>query len=166
MNGSNSRFDDLYREYMPKLFKAAVSILDNRALAEEMVQDVFVVFLLHQKELEHHENLPAWLFRTLRNKILSELQRLKYAREEPLGPEHDSFTAVFDKPFSKLADALPKGLTESEREVLILFFEEGFAHEEIAQKLGISVRASQGRLYRAKSRYITLMSQEDQGAAK
>ena len=44
-------FDEVYQKYSPQLLKAAAVLLDDEWLAEEIVQDVFVVLLLHREEV-------------------------------------------------------------------------------------------------------------------
>lgn len=52
---------------------------------------------------------------------------------------------------SSLADSLPEGLSDSEREILILFYEEELTHQEMSRRLGISEMNSRTRLFRAKN---------------
>ena len=46
---------------------------------------------------------------------------------------------------------LPDGLSDGEREVLLLFYQEGCTHQEMARRLGISEMNSRTRLFRAKN---------------
>ena len=46
---------------------------------------------------------------------------------------------------------MPQGLTPGEREVLLLFYEEGLSHQEMARRLGISEMNSRTRLFRARN---------------
>ena len=73
----------------------------------------------------------------------------KYHREVPL--EDANTWAAQEEERSELAEALPDGLSKSEREVLLLFYEEECSHQEIARRLGISEMNSRTRLFRAKN---------------
>ena len=149
-------FDEVYQKYSPQLFKAAAVLLDDEWLAEEIVQDVFVVLLLHREEVEHCGYLRAWLYRVLRNRIGSEIQRAFHSRELPLLPEHENLPASTGRR-RRLEDLLPKSLRPEDRQLLIWFFEDGLSHEEIAARLGCSLHASHMRLYRAKQRCARLL---------
>ena len=81
--------------------------------------------------------------------ILTEVKLARYHREVPLEPALNA--AVPEMEVSSLADSLPEGLSDSEREILILFYEEELTHQEMSRRLGISEMNSRTRLFRAKN---------------
>ncbi len=159
MDHTDKWFDTLYTQYALTMIKTANAILNNSAVAEELVHDVFVILIMKRSEVENYENPGAWLFRTLRNRISNEIQRARYSREIPLSETHEKYTAG-EELESHLEDVLPSGLSTEERQFLIWFYEEDLSHEEIAQRLGISVHACHGRLYRIKQKCFHLLTQE------
>ena len=90
---------------------------------------------------------PIW--KTLQHLILTEVKLARYHREVPLEPALNA--AVPEMEVSSLADSLPEGLSDSEREILILFYEEELTHQEMSRRLGISEMNSRTRLFRAKN---------------
>ncbi len=143
-------FDELYSQYMHLLLKAAIHKLGNRAVAEEIVHDVFILLLLSREKVETYIHPEAWMFQVLNNKVKNELRRAKYRYEVPFDPEqHLSGDTV--EPM-KLEFSLPPGLNEQERQFLIWYYEEDLDHEEIARRLGCSVHACHARLSRAKKK--------------
>ena len=64
MDHTDKWFDTLYTQYALTMIKTANAILNNSAVAEELVHDVFVILLMKRSEVENYENPGAWLFRT------------------------------------------------------------------------------------------------------
>ena len=158
MEHTDQWFDALYTRYVRSMLKTAYATLNNYAVAEEIVHDVFVVLLLKRQEVEGYQSPGAWLFQTLKNRMASEMQRVRYTREVALDETYENTIPANEE--THLADVLPGGLSDAERQFLIWYYEDNLSHEEIAQRLGISVHASHGRLYRLKQKCFQLMEQE------
>lgn len=148
-------FSALYQENAAKMVRYAAGQLRNRDLAEELVEDAFVLLLRKYDQLTDHPNLPGWLWKTLQHLILTEVKSARHRLEVPL--EQDFDLAAPEEDRSALADALPEGLSDRDREILLLFFEEELTHEEVAARLGISILNSRTRLFRAKNRCKELL---------
>ena len=150
MDSVQAWFDDLYLEHASKMIQVASRVLGNVETAEDVVQNVFIVLLARQEEVKQLEKPAAWLYKTLRNQIGNELQRAKY--RQTLSIDEQLELGITDTYFSSLSDALPPELTEQERDILCLFYEDRLSHKEIAKRLDKSVFASRARLSRAKAR--------------
>ena len=57
----------LYQEMYGRMFTYATSILNDRTLAEEAVQDAFCILCIKVDEVIEKENLNGWLMRVLQN---------------------------------------------------------------------------------------------------
>ena len=145
----NSRFTELYRGNAPRMFAYALRQLRDRSLAEELVEEAFVRLLQQWDSLTDHPALEGWLWKTLQHLILTEVKLARYHREVPLEDANTWASREEERP--ELAEALPQGLSDSERVVLLLFYEEECSHQEIARRLGISEMNSRTRLFRAKN---------------
>ena len=145
----DSWFTALYQENAGKMLRYAAAQLRNQPVAEELVEDAFVRLLQRKEDLVGHPNLNGWLWKTLQHLILTEVRLAKYHREVPLDPACQ--TPAPDLDSGRLEDVLPQGLTPGEREVLLLFYEEGLSHQEMARRLGISEMNSRTRLFRARN---------------
>lgn len=148
-------FDTLYNRYARSLLKTAVNLLDDQEVAEEIVQDVFVILLLHRSEVEDYNYPGAWLFKVLDNRIDNELFKARHKYEVPFDPKYEQIAAAEEA--TRLEDILPTGLSQKERQFLIWFYEDDLSHEEIAQRLGCSVHACHTKLYRIKRRCQKLL---------
>jgi len=145
-------FDSLYRENAQRLFKVAYHVLKNRAVAEELVQDTFMVLLVQREKVEQYEHPEAYLLDVMRKRIGSELQKAYRKREEPLEEKHASIAAREDRRES-VGDILPGWLTEQERQILIWRAEDGLSFQEISLRLGCSEHACHARMYRLREKF-------------
>jgi RNA polymerase sigma-70 factor (ECF subfamily) len=144
----------LYRHHAPALFRFALRLTGNRAAAEDLVADTFVVAVAGGGPAE----LPsarAFLFGTLRNLAL---HRRRDASRRPRAPFDlvDSLAGSSDPE----RDATARGdlaatiadlevLPEDHRSALLLRAE-GLPYGEIAEVLGVSEGAAKVRVHRAR----------------
>ncbi len=160
MEDVNVWFTALYEQNAAKMLRYATYQLRNQSIAEELVEEAFVRLLQRRDELAGHPNVPGWLWKTLQHLILTEVKLAKYHREVPLDPAFQA--AAPEENRETLADALPEGLSEGERVILTLYYEEELSHAEVAQRLGISEMNSRTRLFRAKNHCKKLLENSRQ----
>ena len=160
----DSRFTALYQTNAPKLFAYALRQLRDRGLAEELVEEAFVRLLQQREALTGHPNLEGWLWKTLQHLILTEVKLARHRREVPL--EDANTWAAPAEEGDSLEEVLPPGLSDGERELLLLFYGEGRSHQEIARRLGISEMNSRTRLFRAKNHCKKLLEKIGSGCHK
>lgn len=151
MSGHDPWFDAIYDRNSDRLVKIAEQILGSHELAEDLMQDTFMVLLAKRNETETYEHPDAYLVKVMRNRIGSELQKAERKRVEPLEEKHAPFLSVEDK--EKMDDILPHWLTPQERQFLIWRAEEGRSMQEIAQLLGCSEHACHAKMYRLRNKF-------------
>ena len=66
---SDQKFAEIYRSFWKKMYSVAYQHLHDKALAQELVQDVFVKLWLNRAEIRRVENTEAYLLKALRNKV-------------------------------------------------------------------------------------------------
>ena len=76
-------------------------------------------------------------------------QAKQTAQEQPLHPSPAGL-APTPPPSLGLAEVLPVQLSPRDREILLLFYEEGLSYQEIAQRLGVPVSTCGTWLSRAR----------------
>lgn len=156
MSEQNQWFIELYREHSARLFKQAYYVLRDQHLAEDLMEEAFLILLYKQKDLLTHPNIGGWLSQTLKHLILDETKSARHRLETPL--IHDTFAFTVDTYHEPLEDLLPKELSPKEREIFVLLFEKQLSYEEIAQHLGISILNCRTRAFRAKAHYKELIA--------
>jgi RNA polymerase sigma-70 factor, ECF subfamily len=147
-------FDRLFRESAADVHGYAISLLGNRASAEDVTALAFERLYRARARLDHGRGAPrAWLFAIARNASLDELRR---RRRQPQSELPEVMHAVRDaeEAFEQIArratvrDALA-ALPLREREVVLLKFHGQLSNSELAKALDVSESNAGTRLHRA-----------------
>ena len=143
----------LYETHAPQLLNLCLRYVKNRAEAEDVLHDAFVVIFTHIDAVRDETKLVHWMTAIVRNlalrhaKAAKERLRLHEAMTEE--PADDSPTPSSAIPMERLLEAietLPRGYGEVFRLAVL----DGLSHEEIGQLLGIAPHSSSSQLARAK----------------
>lgn len=146
----NQDLERVFNTYYSILYKTAIIMLCNEQDAYDAVQDTFIKYLEHKKEFHEPEHEKAWLLRVNIN-ICKNMMR--FHRLHPtVGFDTINLSYQEDKDY-ELMSALFR-LRKQAKEVIILYFIEGYKNKEIAAILGISENAAKKRLERAKKELI------------
>ena len=143
----------LYEREYDALCRAAYRTLGDWETAQDLVQDTFLLALL-KDALPGHPRPGAWLALTLQNLIRNERRRLVSHGELPLD---DAGTLSAPEEEHGLRDILPSHLTETERELLTLRFEQQLSYRELGERLGITEAACRVKLFRTVEKCGKLM---------
>ncbi|TDK49763.1 RNA polymerase sigma factor [Algoriphagus formosus] len=150
----NSFFEGHIWPLRGTLFRMAFLWVKDRALAEDLLQNVFEKSFQREQDLQEHPNLMAWLVRTLKNEALMHFRKngrvisLEGEIEpsvEPKEPEKGN------EQLSQLMQLVAK-LPEKQREIFQLRESEGLTYEEISDYLEISIEQVKVGLHRARKR--------------
>lgn len=126
--------------------------LHDAALAEDLLQDVFLKAMRQGQRFCCLENARAWLFEVTRNALADHLRRARETVELPadLVAEHHELA-----PIDGLAGCLPRVLAElsaADREAIIQCDLQGMSQAAYAASLGISLPGAKSRVQRARAR--------------
>jgi RNA polymerase sigma factor (sigma-70 family) len=151
-------FDRLFRESAADVHGYAISLLGNRAAAEDVTALAFERLYRARARLKHGRGTPrAWLFAIARNAALDELRRRSRQPQsvlpEELNDNRDADEDAFEQ-FARRAavsDALA-ALPLREREVVLLKFHGQLSNSELASALDVSESNAGTRLHRALTR--------------
>ena len=158
MSISNDWFDQLYRKNYPFMLAVARNAMGNMNLAEDAVQDSFIMLLLNQDTVRTYDRPDIWLHKVLLGRIANIVRRENKRQHIPL--EELTETGAEDTYDIPLVDLLPQGLKDEEREILILYFEKQLSYEEISERLRCSVTTCRTKLFRAKNRCRDLLKEK------
>ena len=135
-----------------QLYRLVYLWVRDRALAEDVLQNVFEKSFEKEQELKNHPNLSGWLVKSLKNEVLmhfrksnrlESLEGLEEIQLEESGLEDTKDSA------RKVMNLL-KGLPIKQQEVFQLREVEGLSYEEIAGHLEISLEQVKVNLHRAR----------------
>ena len=136
----------LYTAQYNKLVKAAYRMIGDIESAEDLVQQVFLLALVRQKEFSAHPVPDGWLMLALHNLVKNERRKQKNHPEVPL----DDIVGVANQesPVS-VEDILPNELSPEDRRIIIWRYDRQMEYAEISKRLGISESGCRSRMSRA-----------------
>lgn len=131
-------------DFESPLIGYAITILNDTELARDVVQDTFVR-LCQQDPDKVRDSLKSWLFTVCRNRALDVLRKDK--RIQPLEEASWKKIAGTDLQPDEHADTqerlsvvmrLLDRLSDNQREVILLKFQQGLSYEEISKITGLT----------------------------
>lgn len=144
----NAQAERLLEQYGNSVLRLAYSYLHSMADAEEILQESLIQFLKTAPRLENERHEKAWLLRVAGN--LSK-NRIAYNRLRRADELDEALAAEEREDLSFVWEAV-KGLPVRDREVIHLFYYEGFSTREIAQILGQKEATVRSRLMRGRGK--------------
>ena len=144
----------LFDTYYPRLFHFALSLLHNRPVAEEIVEDVFIRLWETRATLPAINNLSAYLLTAARNGILNH-QRLKKnqaylniedAQVEIIAEVRNPEERLISAQALQQIDASIASLPPQCRLIFQLVKEHGLKYREAAELLHLSVKTVEAQM--------------------
>ncbi len=147
VEGDKKAFRFFFDKYYIDLCNLVNLYINNEAIAEEIVQDIYIYFWVRKENIQIESSVKAYLLRASKNKSLNYLRNEK----TKLGV-HEKLRKVTETTYempSNLLDARQlreiienavKNLPEKCREIYQLAKVNEMSYKEIAEKLGVSVK--------------------------
>lgn len=168
-DGDAAAFEELVARYQNRLLTVLEHLVQDRELAEDLTQDVFVRVFKARHRYEPEARFSTWLF-TIANNVASNALRSRSRRREvgvSEGNGADSAPLSLDQLAKAASGSLPTraldkaeqaemvrhavaSLSERQRMALLLAKFEGMSYQDIAQTMGLSVQAIKSLLSRAR----------------
>jgi RNA polymerase sigma-70 factor (ECF subfamily) len=151
----SAAFDSLFRSWYPRLVRYAETMLHERALAEEVGQEVMLAIWNGRSRLNITESVGGYLFRATRNRVLNELRHRKIHDQAlpHLGAPADAPAEAEDRlEDERIQNALRAAIAELPercREVFELSRVQGLRYAEIAEAMDISVKTVETQMGKA-----------------
>jgi RNA polymerase sigma-70 factor (ECF subfamily) len=178
--GDFGSFEELAMPLFAKLYNFAHWLTQDRAAAEDLVQETYMKALRGFSSFQQGTNFRAWMYKILRNTFLTSQSGLKAWASVSLDSDGDSEggapiePAASETPESVLLarvqhetiqDALEK-LPVKFREIVLLCDIEEMSYQEIGDTLGIPIGTVMSRLSRARKAMRELLAASLQGALR
>ena len=176
LEGSQSAYGDLVRRYERPVLGLILRMVRNRALAEELAQDVFLKAYTRLSSYDRNRKFSSWLFKVAHNATIDHLRRrqLPTVPLEPAEDEGPRLAELLSDPDSEgpevqamreeLGRALDEALAElrpEHREILLLRFTYGLSYGELAETLGLALGTVKTHLHRARKRLAVLLEDSE-----
>lgn len=165
-SGDEKSFNILYEKYWKEIYNNCRRLLNDHEKAQDITQEIFVGLWLNRTKL-HIDNLSAYLYIAVRNRLLRIFEREKrFVPFEALmsisgnavNNEHADFLTIKNE-FLKAYDGLLNTLPPQRKKIFNYYFDEGLSTGEIADRLSLSRKTVQNQLGRAVSFLKTNLSQ-------
>ncbi|HEX2328005.1 MAG TPA: RNA polymerase sigma factor [Candidatus Angelobacter sp.] len=159
--GNEGAFRTLYERYQGRIYRFALHMAGNAAIAEETTQEVFMLLIRNSKGYDPAKGTVAgYLFGMARN--IARRSMSDFASEVALDDEDDrdefalagDLEILEDLSQADLLDTLRKavlGLPQQYREAVVLCDLEELSYEQAAELLGCPAGTVASRLNRARS---------------
>jgi RNA polymerase sigma-70 factor (ECF subfamily) len=166
-SGDERALSELYDRYAGLVYGAGVRYLGDRALAEDLVQDVFTAVWRGAAGFDpSRASFATWVYRITRNRA-TDLIRRRHARVRTVGgeahvePGEEDPTDELSRSFD-LASALSR-LSPAHREVLTLAYFHGLSQSEISRRTGAPLGTVKSRTTAALRALRESMLEDEDG---
>ena len=175
-SGDIGSFEELAMPLFARLYNFAQWLTQDRASAEDLVQETYMKALRGFSSFQQGTNFRAWTYKILRNTFLTTQAGLKASACVSLDSDDDKTAepAAAETPESVLLaraeqetiqnalEALPVRF----REIILLCDLEEMSYQEIGETLGIPMGTVMSRLSRARKAMRELLAAKLQGASR
>lgn len=167
--GDKRAFEDLYRRLSGNILGLAFYILNDRAAAEEVTQEVFVEIWRKAGDFDAGRGgAKSWVLRLTRSRAIDRLRsdRASQARDHRdfelnlanPGPASPSDNAEAAAERAEIRQAIDD-IGEPNRTAVILSYYQGLSHNEIAELNQIPLGTAKTRVRNGMKRLATLLSE-------
>jgi RNA polymerase sigma-70 factor (ECF subfamily) len=172
-SGNQSSLKKLYALFKDKVYNTTLAYLQHTEEAEEATQDVFIEIYESASTFKATSSVSTWIYRITVNKCLDRLRHQKRQKrfafitsifkQDSNELAHD--TPAFEHPGVQLENkemastlfAAIRQLPENQQTVFILKQVEGLPQKEIAGITGLTEKAVEGLMQRAKANLRKLL---------
>lgn len=138
--GDTAALETLIRTYESRLYRLALSMLDDPAEADEATQDAFVAALRRLDSYRGEASFATWLYAIALNVCRGRLRRRRALRlADRAAEQHAEQIAIAREADRAVWQALQR-LNDKQREVMILRYYHDLKLAEIARVTGVSER--------------------------
>jgi len=170
-DGNAEAFESLYQTYSAGLYNYGSKFTKDKDLIKECIQDLFVNLWTKRTSIGKPEHVKNYLYKSFRHSIFKKTFQLS-KNESYEETESYSFQVVLNveealidnERQSQVCDQLQQAiakLTARQREAIFLKFYEQLSYEEIAEVMGISVKAGYKIMARSLDYLRNNLSKDD-----
>jgi RNA polymerase sigma-70 factor (ECF subfamily) len=165
-SGDKTALEYCYKKYFTALYYYSKGILNDSALANDMVQESFLKIWENRKKISIQSSLSAYLYRTVYNHSINYLKhRLIIDKHKNIQKEYLEHASVYSsittehaqsiliaKEFSQQIDEAVENLPDKCKQIFKLSRYEGLKNHEIATRLNVSLNTVQKQISIALSK--------------
>jgi RNA polymerase sigma-70 factor (ECF subfamily) len=153
--GDERAFTIIVRSYETPVFNYVLRLVGDRALAEDLTQEVFLRVYQGLPSFSLRSRFTTWMFQVTKNRVLDELRAVERRPRTVVAIEDAPSLEVLDTPLENLEemDAVWRAINDLSvdlRMALLLRDVVGLSYTEIADSLEITLATVKWRIYKAR----------------
>ena len=159
ISGNKKSFEDLYNQYFQALINYGFRITKNENLIEDAVQELFISIWNNRTNLSEVNEVKFYLFRSLKNRILRQLEKDIFDKSEDVDVYLDLLISISEEQKKIDSEKLNTNLDTLQRaiahlpirqqEVINLKYYHDFTLEEIAKLMDVNKQSVSNLLFRS-----------------
>ncbi len=164
-NSNLNAFEIIYQRYHRRTYALCLRMTNSQTEAEDLTQEVFIQLFRKVGSFRGDSAFSTWLHRLTVNQVLMYFRRRSVKNEKVsddgempeqtvTGTANPNRMQVIDRIALKNAVAL---LPNGYKSVFVLHDVEGYEHEEVARRMGISIGTSKSQLHKARLKLRALL---------
>ncbi|ULQ54149.1 RNA polymerase sigma factor [Flavihumibacter fluvii] len=165
-NGDPDALGYLYDKYVDKLFEKACRLTNNRELAKDAVQEVFLELWQYRMTLSDIQYSQGYLSKVLLSVTLKKMKKENstfhvklddFYISEDLNIEGLIISRDLEKDTAKKLQKAISMLSKRQKQILQLHYTDGLSYEQIAEKLSINYQSVNNLAFRTIHQLRNLM---------
>ena len=146
--------ESLYLKESPLLFHYAKAIFGNDSIAEEVIQETFIIACINHKKLMSSPNPEGWIMNTHKNVCRNmKRSRANYLKRILTVDSYLLETVNADQGTPEINEDLTIFVNSDDYSLLKKIILDGYSIKEMANELNISIDACRKRFQRAKQKF-------------
>lgn len=158
--GDESALGHIYGRHIRDLYRFGSQISQNEEIVKDCIQDVFVTLMRCKIPIEKIRSIKSYLYKSLYRAIVEKLRmERRYFIGHPALDNLDGFeieisgeSRMIDEEAYRLrvarVNAQLKRLSKKQKTAILLYYYEGFSHQEIAEFMNLKNKNSVTKLIR------------------
>jgi RNA polymerase sigma-70 factor (ECF subfamily) len=163
--GDERAFSIIVRAYETPVFNYVLRLVGDRALAEDLTQEVFLRVYQGLPKFSLRCKFTTWLFQVTKNRVLDELRASERRPRHLVALDDIAPLEVMDAPIERgeTVDALWRaieGLSTDLKMALLLRDVAGLSYTEIADSLEVTLATVKWRIYKGREDVALALARE------
>jgi RNA polymerase sigma-70 factor (ECF subfamily) len=164
--GDERAFSFLVRAYQPQVFNFVLRLVGDRALAEDLTQEIFLRVFQALPTFSFRSTFRTWVFQVAKNRVLDEWRASGRRPRHLVALDEAPWLEAMDTPFERgetvaeiwqVIERLPVGL----RIALLLRDVVGLRYTEIADTLDVTLPTVKWRIFKARETVALALAEAD-----